>query len=29
MHVTKDGIACWLQEKVTAALKATAEAKPT
>ena len=29
MRVTKDGIACWLQEKVTAALKATEEAKST
>jgi hypothetical protein len=28
MHVTKDGIACWPQEKVTAALKVTGEAKP-
>jgi hypothetical protein len=29
MHVTKDHFACWRQEKVTAALKATEEAKPT
>jgi hypothetical protein len=28
LQVTKDGIACWPQEKVTAALKAAAEAKP-
>ena len=27
LQVTKDGIACWPQEKVTAALKAAAEAK--